>query len=170
MNPDQSTDYRLSLVYPDVKTRWLRLRDTFFQLHHRQLRVSQGLRTYSDQLVIWSKGRAQSEDGSWIVVDASQIVTHAMPGDSWHHFSAVDSCFWGSDPFLAQDPDSERMWSEHARLAEAFGFESGYRWIKQDRPHLQMRYGLMLKQVKDTYDLSGLVGVWKQFDAIIGVS
>jgi hypothetical protein len=174
---------RLSHVYPDVKVRWIRVANDMFNLHGRLLRVAQGLRTYADQQAIYEKGRVYI-DGKWMPENLTDvnpvlkapwphqgIVTWSKPGDSWHHFSAVDSCFIGQDPWLDQDKDCEKMWAEYARLGRAHGFSAGYDWPKpkQDRPHLQMTYGLKLAQVKDLYAHGGLRAVWAKFDQIRGV-
>lgn len=172
LKSDPISTERLKTVYPDVRTRWLRLAQDFYSLHGLALRIAQGLRTYPDQQAIFEKGRTL-ENGLWVPVDPvhfTGIVTWAKPGDSWHHFSAIDSCFInGQDPWLDQHPDKDFLWSEYARLGEANGFEAGYRWEgkKQDRPHLQIRYGgMLLADVKKIYEIGKLRGVWTKFDQI----
>jgi hypothetical protein len=181
---DKATFQRLAQVYPDLCVRWIRLANDFYSLHGLALKVATGLRTYADQHIIYAKGRVQVGD-KWMPEHPTDIdpatgkpyphtgiVSWAKPGDSWHHFSAVDSCFDGPDPYLEKHPKAEFMWSEHARLAEAHGLEAGYRWAKpkQDKPHVQIRYGGMtLAQVKDLYAHGGLKAVWAKYDQIRGV-
>lgn len=173
MTVDSISEGRLRLVYPDVGTRWRRVAEDFSNLHGKQLRVAQGMRTYAQQLEIWKQGRTLVR-GVWQLTDPihhTGVVTYAQPGDSWHHFSAVDSCFIGDDPWLEKDPKCDFYWSEYARLGKAHGFTAGYDWQgkKQDRPHLEMTYGMNLTDVKAIYADKGLSGVWAQFDQIRGV-
>lgn len=166
---DPISQERLKLVYPDVRVRWYRVRVDFWNLHGLALRVAQGLRTYSDQQIIYEKGR-KLVDGIWVPEDPVNhkgIVSWAQPGDSWHHFSAIDSCFIGTDPWLEHHPDSQLLWSEYARLGKAHGFEAGYDWTRQDKPHLQIRYGNMsIAEAKILYGIGKLRGVWTRFDQI----
>lgn len=173
IQPDGTTATRLDRIYPDVKVRWIRLQQSFYDLHGMQLRVAQGLRTAADQQLLYEKGRTLV-GGAWQFTDPvhrTGVVTYAKPGDSWHNYGvAIDSCFWGADPFLANHPDAENLWAEHARFAEAFGFESGYRWpAKQDKPHVELRHGLTLAEVKEIFLVGGLPGVWHKFDQIQGL-
>ena len=168
---DQPTLDRLALVYPDVRVRWIRVANDFFNLHKIQLKIAQGLRTFADQQKIYSQGRSL-ENGVWVVTNPHKIVSHAPPGDSWHHYCAVDSCFAGPDPWLAKHPEGEKLWAEYARIGKAHGFFAGFDWAgsKNDRPHLEMHYGDMsLSQAKALY-LKGKLGmVWAAFDKIRGV-
>lgn len=172
---DPVTSDRLSLVYPDVRVRWTRVQVDFFNLHGLQLRIAQGLRTFADQQAIYEKGR-KLVGGEWIPEDPEHhhgIVSWAKPGDSWHHYSAVDSCFIGSDPWLEHHPEGDFLWSEYARLGKAHGFDAGYYWEgkKQDKPHLEICYGGMsLEDVKKIYEHGKLRGVWTKFDQIRGVA
>lgn len=176
MKLSTSSQGRLAGIYPDLRVRGIRMINDVFLLHGWQLEVSQGLRTYDDQLAIWKLGRELLADGTWAIADESAIRTWAEPGDSWHHFSAFDVCFGGKDPYLEAlrkaDADKwEYQWSEVARLGHAHGLEAGYFWPgkKKDRPHFQLRYGLTLARVKDLYKQGGLDAVWKCFDTIRGV-
>jgi hypothetical protein len=53
----------------------------------------------------------------------------------------VDFAFHGASPFHSSHP-----WELIATMAEHLGLEAGYRWKKQDRPHLQLTGGLTLAE------------------------
>lgn len=173
---DRQSELRLQCLYPDVVTRTRRVIEDYRLAHARELKCAQGIRSFEAQLAIWKQGR-ELRGGIWIVVNPRKVVTRARPGDSWHHYSAVDLCFAGPEPYLrdlqGKDPAGwEFLWSELARFGEAHGFQAGYRWPdpKKDRPHLELRYGGMtLAEVKQIYAVGGLRGVWTRFDQIRGV-
>lgn len=175
MVTDSISDGRLRLVYPDVATRWKRARQDLWNLFSRQVRVAQGLRTFAQQQAIWQQGRVLAH-GIWIPADPihhTGIVTWAEPGHSWHEFgAAIDSNVIGPDLWCEKDADhGAHWWSEYARIGKAHGFVAGFDWEgkKQDRPHLEMTYGLELSELRAIYAHGGLQGVWAKFDQIRGV-
>jgi peptidoglycan L-alanyl-D-glutamate endopeptidase CwlK len=171
---DRYSQERIALVYPDVRVRWIQLANSFFELHKMMLGVAQGLRTYADQAAIYAQGRTTPGPDVTPERPMGRVVTHSAPGDSWHHFSAIDSKFMGADPWLDGMKDRKQvefLWSEYARLAKAHGFVAGFDWPdpKKDRPHIEMTYGLNLAQAKALYAHGGLKAVWAKFDQIRGV-
>lgn len=175
---DDSTRQRLKLVYPDIRVRWIRLANDMYEAHDLCLKVAQGLRTYDEQAAIYAKGRTLVNGKLEPELPSDPyprtgVVTWAKPGDSWHHFSALDSCFAGSDPYLEKAGDEGlHIWDDYARLAKAHGFEAGADWVgpKKDRPHVQIRYGGMkLARAKELYTIGKLGAVWSEFDRIRGV-
>lgn len=167
---------RLGMLYPDVKVRALRLIQDVREQMGMSCEIAQGLRSYADQLALWSKGRILI-DGHWAYADPVHqegVVTRARPGDSWHHFSAFDICFSGGDPFLEETrlrspTEWEGTWARVARIGYACGLEPGYLWQHKDRPHFQICYGYTLEQVKGLYASGGLEAVWAAYDQARGV-
>jgi peptidoglycan L-alanyl-D-glutamate endopeptidase CwlK len=105
------------------------------------LRVTHTLRTLGEQLHLYQQGRVQQEDGSWIIVDPSHVVTKAMPGESPHNYGmAFDVCFLGGEPY----PQSNLRWQEIGEIGEGLGLSWGgplgvadkFTW---DRPHFERR-------------------------------
>ncbi|WP_163526603.1 peptidoglycan-binding protein [Halobacillus ihumii] len=101
--------------------------------------ISDGLRTYSEQARLYSKGRTAP----------GNIVTYAEPGESYHNFGlAVD--------FFLTSNDGQRAiwvvnsdWRRVAAIGKSLGFEWGGDWSGfVDNPHLQMTGGLSLSQLR----------------------
>ena len=122
-----------------------------------------------DQRLIWMKGR--NEDGE--VIDPSKVVTQAPPGSSWHNFGlAVDSAFVGNDPYWEllrkSDPiEADNRWIDFGRVCRIHGLEWGGDFPNFDGPHVQMRFGLSLKDVQALYKIGGIESVFYKVDQII---
>lgn len=152
----------LSHLYPDFKIRLIRVYNDMKNLHGLTLRVTEGMRSYERTKSLWEQGRSVP----------GHIVTHEPPGHSMHCFGvAADSCFVGSDPFLDVNPCKDFLWSEFGRLSAAHGLEWGGSWTSfQDKPHVQIRYGLIMNnEIQFLYQYGGLRAVWTKFDQIRGV-
>lgn len=170
---DKDTVSRLNNVYPDLAVRWRRVAQSFFDHYRMQLKVTQGFRSYEDQMKYYKQGRSQiSGTKEWQITNPSQVVSHAPPGYSYHNFGlGLDSAFVGSDPYLSGHPKgmSEFYWNQYGLIAESFGLVWGGRWpgMKQDRPHVQLGYGLSIHEIQMLMDHDGVKAVWSKIDQII---
>lgn len=108
-----------------------------------RLRISQGLRTISEQDALYAQGR--SNEG--------KIVTQARGGDSWHNWSLA------FDFVLLYDKDKNgtletaswnenKYWMQVVKGFKAKGFEWGGDWRFKDSPHFQKVFGLTISQAK----------------------
>lgn len=92
-------------------------------------RVTQGLRTWQEQLVLYSQGRSTP----------GKIVTNAEPGESWHNFGcAVDLA-----PFLPQGGMdwnvNHPVWQRMIAVGESLGLTTGAKFRTfPDYPHFQL--------------------------------
>lgn len=175
MSTSPVTESRLALIYPDLRTRWRRLAQDLLDHSRRELQVAQGLRTWAEQEKIYQQGR-KLENGVYVEVDPvhhSGIVSYAPPGHSWHNFGlALDSDFGGSDPWLEKEPHGGlAAWAQYASLAQGHGLTAGFTWPgkKQDKPHVEISYGLTLEACRDLFAHGGLAAVWAKCDQIRGV-
>lgn len=164
---DSRTEFKLSKVCPDVAIRWKEAAKYLLEHFGRQMGVTDGYRSYSEQWSVYSKGRLKDKNGHWIVCDSKLVVTHAMPGQSLHNFGlAIDSCFLGDDPFLDKLPRAEAnaLWDVYGKAVKAQGLEWGGDWqgAKNDRPHCQMSYGLSIHTLQMVYEDKGIPGVWEK--------
>lgn len=165
---DPVSDQRLSLVYPAMRPQWLSVRRDLYELYELQIRVTDSLRTFKEQFDVYSQGRKLIK-GTWEIVDASKVVSYALPGQSYHNYGlALDSAFHGDDPYLEKRTDAqfELIWGDYGRLCEKYGLAWGGRWPgkKRDRPHCESTYGLSLHELQLIYERSGLVGIFKTID------
>lgn len=102
------------------------------------IRVTQGLRSWSQQHSLWLQGR----DPAGNVVDKRKVVTNADGGHSWHNLGlAFDVC--PDDPTLAgfqADWDlAHPAWKRIVEVYKGLGLDSGATWRTfKDWPHFQM--------------------------------
>ncbi|MDL4841175.1 M15 family metallopeptidase [Aquibacillus rhizosphaerae] len=108
--------------------------------------ITDGFRTIEEQNAIYARGR--TTDGT--------IVTNAEGGESFHNYGlAIDfalqlgngDVIWD----LAYDgnENGEADWMEVVEIAKDLGFEWGGDWARfQDYPHLQMNFGLSIRELQ----------------------
>ena len=65
--------------------------------------------------------------------DGRGVVTHAKGGHSWHNFGVAADIVHAHLNWDAP----ESFWLDLCRRAEMNGLASGYRWKRQDNPHVQ---------------------------------
>jgi len=165
-------------LYPDFQVRVIRVLSNMKEYFNTEMRLTEGLRSHERQLKVWSQGR-EIINGAWVVTNPKLVVTHAMPGTSFHEYGiAADFCFKGPDPYPnPEDLDPFRakhaalLWDQFATTAKGFGLEWGGNWSSKsiDRPHLQLTYGLTLKDLKPLLETHGLKTVWARLDQVRGV-
>jgi len=150
---------RLSQVHPVLSAKVQRLAELLAK-ESIEIRVTQALRNYADQLKLWQKGR--DEHGN--IVDGSQIVTNAAPGHSWHEFGlAVDVC-----PFVGRSPDwnlNHPAWKRIVEVGESLELFSGTQFHSIcDTPHFQLTGKFPASpndEVRTLLRNEGIEAVWK---------
>lgn len=165
MIPDSVSEGKLKLVLPDLAIRWRLVREKMWDIYKRQIRVTDGLRTFGDQWECYSKGRLKDKNGTWIICDAKKVVTHAMPGQSLHNYGmALDVCFMGDDAYLVKDPEQVMLWNEYGKFCKDNSLVWGGDWVgmKNDRPHCEISYGLSIHALQVEYEDNGIKGVWNK--------
>lgn len=97
------------------------------------------------------------------------IVTHAEPGNSFHHYGlAVDLVFDGDHA----KPGTQWTWKGDypavAQILQRHGFEWGRNWksFKEDA-HFQMTFGLTIDEVKKIYLEGGAEAVSIKVDELV---
>jgi hypothetical protein len=121
--------------------------------------VEQGFRRPEEQARLWQEGR----DAAGNVINASQIVTHARPGHSFHEYGlAADVCPATLVATVGWSPNSEK-WVVLGELGESLGLVWGGRWKSPDRPHFQLTGKFPVSptdEVRALYASGGLQAVW----------
>lgn len=130
-----------------------------------------GLRDDDEQEELFSRGREQLADGSWIVVDPKKVVTNAMPGESDHGYGCgIDFC---------RDKDAERSglqpgWRlEDYRILAEEARELGLNalfWSATFRegPHVGLnlaKFGITHRQLYVLRQKGGLPAVFRHLDS-----
>ena len=129
------------------------------------VRISQGLRTFSEQDALYDMGRTAP----------GNIVTYAKGGESWHNYGlAIDFV-----PMENGEPIWDRAhpaYTKTIETAESLGLISGSRWPepKTDFPHLQLT-GRFPEAAPDSYCKllfreGGLVSVWNEVSTDLGLT
>lgn len=169
MDLDLSSLQILGTVHPELKARMCRVYQDVFTILRLEMRPTRGLASLEDQRKIWMIGR--DADGN--VVDDAAVVTNAAAGSSWHNFGcAIDSCFRGMDPYWAEiqktnAAEASRRWSEFGRIAVSHGLEWGGNFPHYDGPHVQLRFGMNLKEAQTLFKLGGLQSIFAKANQIV---
>lgn len=148
---DIISENRLSLVCPSLaeKIRQMAtmLADEF------QMRVTQGLRSWSEQEALYAQGRTAP----------GKIVTNARPGHSYHNFGlAVDLV-----PMTELGPDwnvNHPQWNRMVSVGTSLGLAAGALWRTfPDQPHFQLTGSLPVSpddSVRQAFLDGGMTAVW----------
>ena len=155
---DKPTLEKLLTVHSDLALRMVTVYDRMYQEHGRIMRCTYAYRTFEEQEKLYAQGRTAP----------GPIVTYSQPGFSWHNFGlAVDSCFRSkTDPYLAQDPDKDKLWSAFGSICRQEGLRWGgdFQIGQQDPPHAQITYNMTMPVARDIYKRVGISGLWTRID------
>ncbi|WP_139491804.1 M15 family metallopeptidase [Brevibacillus dissolubilis] len=99
--------------------------------------ITQGLRSMDQQAEIYAQGRTKP----------GRIVSYAKPGYSYHNYGlAIDYCLLDDCGKAVWTVNHE--WRVVGSIAKTLGFEWGGEWSDfKDYPHLQMTFGLSIRQL-----------------------
>lgn len=153
---DSVSEGRLQWVHPHLAEK-IRQMAQILDGESVILRVTQGLRTWSEQAALYAQGRTAP----------GKIVTNAAPGHSWHNFGlACDVAPMNQ----AGQPDwntSHPVWQRIVYLGTSLGLESGAQWRTfPDWPHFQLTGTLPVSPTEEViqayHDSNGdLSQIWK---------
>ena len=123
--------------------------------------VHSGTRTFKRQQELYALGRS-IKNPDWYHKDdkpMGNIVTNARPGDSFHNYGlAID--------VVRMTPQGNWTWgqsfSEIGEVGKQHGFEWGGDWVGKDLPHLQMRFGYTITELKNLVASIGMIGIWNR--------
>lgn len=167
-----TTKNRIATLYPGVRPLVEAMIADMQRLTGKELIVTEAMRSHSVQRVKYLIGR-KYENGKWFVENAGRIVTHAMPGMSYHQYGlAVDFAFRGEDPYLNGLPPLGRniLWNTVGQVAKENGLAWGGEFKKiTDKPHCEKTYGLKVSALMELHEHGGLKAVWTYLDKICGV-
>ena len=158
---DAISESRLTEVHPLLASKIRQMADILAQ-SGVTLRVTQGLRSWTQQLSLWLKGR----DPNGTVIDRSKVVTNAAPGHSWHNFGlAVDVVPMDN----VGQPDwnvNHPVWKQIVSVGTSLGLVAGAEWRTfPDYPHFQLTGKLPVSpddEVRQTFKDGGMVTIWKE--------
>jgi LysM repeat protein len=151
--PLSINEQRLSTLHPVVAARGRTLVELAAHAGFAVL-VTQGLRTWKEQDILYAKGRKVPPVGKKF------IVTNAKGGHSWHNFGlafdivildAVGKADWNT---------KHPGWKKVGTLGKTVGLEWGGDWTSfKDYPHFQYTCGLSLAKCREL-SVKGLKGLW----------
>jgi peptidoglycan L-alanyl-D-glutamate endopeptidase CwlK len=133
---------RLTLLHPAVRQEaislYLKCNNALASRY--EIRITQGLRTFAEQDLLYAQGR--TKPGS--------IVTRARGGYSYHNYGlALDFCLLKPDKTISWDNKSADWQTVVGIFTEA-----GWYWGGNfgDQPHFEKSFGLSVDQLKSRYD------------------
>lgn len=150
---DAISEARLGEVHPKLSELLHRMAE-MLKLENIDIHITQALRTWVDQDLLYEQGRSRS----------GEVVTNAKGGESYHNFGlAVDVC-----PF---SPIGEPMWDiklpcwrRIIEVGESLGLLSGSKFVHiPDWPHFQLTGRFPESpndEVRSTFFNHGIQGVW----------
>jgi len=110
-----------------------------------EIAITEGHRSVESQNELYARGR--SEEG--------QVVTHAKGGESYHNYGLAIDFALKTDNGVVWDMERDGNgngksdWMEVVAIAKDLGFEWGGDWSNfKDYPHLQMDFGLTIRDLK----------------------
>ncbi|MBU9672386.1 M15 family metallopeptidase [Planococcus sp. CP5-4] len=111
--------------------------------------ITDGFRSVEEQNEIHAQGRTRG----------GSVVTYAEGGESYHNYGlAIDFALRLPDGSVVWDIQHDGNgngrpdWFEVADIAKGLGFEWGGDWMGfKDYPHLQLDFGLSIRQLQDGY-------------------
>jgi hypothetical protein len=168
---NKHSEERLALLYPELARRW-RVADGMLLTLGYEVEVTQGLRNWAEQGILWQKGRNQ--DGSLIdPVHHADVVTNAKPGESWHNYAlALD--IGPDDPtkpgYQPDYDDTHPIWNKIVEIGESVGLKSGKSW--HDKPHFELTGPWGSKPTEDVLYLfreGGMKAIFDELDSFYGI-
>ena len=179
---DSISQARLQLVAPALSLKVYTL-DEMLAAERIFIRVTQGLRSWSEQNHLHAKGRTEKSDiccvhdgiarpvGSCKEHPLGATVTNCPGGHSYHNFGmAVDVVpdLFPDDKLFTPDWNlSHPTWKRIVAVGESLDLNSGAMWrTRPDWPHLQLNgrfpEGSPNDEVRQIFRLAGMEAVWKE--------
>lgn len=157
---DSISEERLNLVCPRLADK-IRQMTTILDGESIFIRVTQGLRTWSEQDKLYAQGRTQP----------GKIVTNAPGGSSWHNFGlAVDIVPLAGDSGRPDWNPEHPVWKRTVTVGESLGLFSGSEFKTfKDWPHFQLTGKFPASpndEVRQIFRDGGMGSVW--LEAFLG--
>jgi peptidoglycan LD-endopeptidase CwlK len=157
---DSVSESRLAEVHPKLAELVRKMAD-LLAAEGVHVRVTQGLRTWDEQKVLYDQGRSTP----------GKIVTNAQPGHSWHNYGlAVDLV-----PMTDTGPDwndQHAVWKQMIAAGLKVGLEAGALWRTfPDQPHFQWTGELPISPddaTRAAYEDGGVSAVWDKTGEVSG--
>lgn len=153
---DPASEKRLADLHPVLVEKVRKLAE---MLHPEgvQFRVTQGLRSWSEQAALYAQGRTAP----------GQKVTNARPRESWHELGCAIDVAPDNPALPGYQPNwdpNHPAWKRLIEAAESLGLMSGKSW--NDMPHLQYTGRFPTNkpnsEVWSLYEHGGLAAVWNE--------
>lgn len=141
--------------------------------------VFETYRSFDTQFEYYKKGRELVKD-VWQVVDKTQVVTNAKPGDSWHAYGlAVDYAVdgnpqksglqWTWEDYDLTLPGKQTIpWNKLGGPCIGLGLEWAGNWVTfKEFPHIQNRLGFNIMDLKKSLINDGIQTVWTKLETKI---
>src|SRR5947209_950028 len=122
------TESKLRGTHPELISRIRKLAIELERVHHLDLVVTQGLRSWREQAMFYEVGRTTP----------GKVVTNAAPGHSWHQYGLAVDCIpaFPNRPYDWNSEHSQWRWME--QIGKDLGLYTGAEFrMFPDAPHFQ---------------------------------
>jgi len=157
---DSISEARLSLIWPVLADK-VRTMAEMLEQEGIEIRVVQGLRSWSEQDALYAQGR--TKPGS--------VVTNCPGGDSWHNFGMAVDCvpsqFGPGQPYSPDWNASNPSWKRMEAVGISLGLTAGAEFRTfPDNPHFQLTgqfpVGKPDGEVQQLFKDGGMQAIWQQ--------
>ena len=164
---DAISEISLKDVYPPLAAKVRQMANMLVQ-ENFMIRVTQGLRSWSQQDALYAQGRTAP----------GKIVTNCPGGYSYHNFSLAVDCVpsvGGVDTTYAPDWNADHpSWKRMEAVGQSLGLVSGATWRSfPDAPHFQLtgRFpeGAPDDEVRQLFKDGGAQAVWDEVSKSLGL-
>lgn len=157
---DAVSEARLQLIWPVLAAK-IRTMVTMLEQEGIEIRVVQGLRSWTEQDALYAQGRTAP----------GKIVTNCKGGDSYHNFGMATDCvpsqFAPDQPYNPDWNSSHPLWQRMEAVGISLGLTAGANFRSfPDAPHFQLTgqfpIGAPDDELRQIFKNGGMEAVWQE--------
>lgn len=165
---DAISEARLQEVCPALAVK-IRTMATMLEQEGIEIRVVQGLRSWTEQAGLYEQGRTTP----------GEIVTNCKGGFSYHNFGMAADCvpsqFAPSQPYSPDWHANHPSWIRMEKIGQSLGLDVGANWRSfPDAPHFQLtgKYpeGAPTDEVRQIFKDGGMQAIWQESGILEGTN
>lgn len=149
---ERINDFHTNLLFPSFAKSVYRFLERVKKDLGIYLRITESIRSLGRQKELFDYGRKDL---------SKPIVTNAKPGLSRHHYGIAIDVWLGARRNGRKGQIGADEWEKIALIGQEEGLVAGHFFTRlKDSPHFEMRTQITPSQMFDSYEKTGLRGVW----------